>query len=468
MEKNNLRVGIIGAGFCGMMVAYHLLQQSKSKDGQRLEIYLFDGRHEPGKGAAYSTSAATHLLNVPAAVMGASAKRPEEFFDWLKTNNHAFAGSDFVPRRLYAQYLGALLQGALRDRDERIQYHFVNEEVVGIAARKTEDNSQGFVATCRSGLKIPIDIGVLAIGNSLPQTLPAFAAVKNDRNYFENPWNEAVYKGLSDCKTLLIVGTGLTAIDIVLEAEAQGFQGKYHLISRHGLLPRPHVEPNNTAPTKSIALAEVENLSPYLLCKALRTLAKSVPTWQLIVDALRPKLHTIWQQWEVAEKAQFLRHLKPLWEVHRHRAPPQSLNILKQLEQAGRLTQHAGRLLSAEQNSADIRVRFKQRGDGKVHEVLTARVINAIGPHADLTRSTAPLLQQLLNSKIIEVDPLHIGIEINPDFSVATSTTKNLFALGPLAKSLFWESTAVRELREQAEAVATSILRRATLRVVPN
>ena len=93
------------------MVAVHLLRGAR----RPLDISLIERRSAMGQGLAYSTTLGTHVLNVPAARMGAFAESIDDFQRWLKALEPefgAFAADGFVPRIWYGTYLRAILAEA--------------------------------------------------------------------------------------------------------------------------------------------------------------------------------------------------------------------------------------------------------------------------------------------------------------------------------------------------------------------
>jgi len=94
------KITIIGSGATGTLLAINLL---KHANGQPLEINLIEKQERLGRGVAYSTVKDFHLLNVPAARMGAFPDDVEHFHRWLIEKNCTFAPNDFVPRRIHAR-----------------------------------------------------------------------------------------------------------------------------------------------------------------------------------------------------------------------------------------------------------------------------------------------------------------------------------------------------------------------------
>jgi uncharacterized NAD(P)/FAD-binding protein YdhS len=358
--------------------------------------------------------------------MSALAGEPDHFTAWAAALGHG--PDDYVPRRDYHLYLAGLLDsasGVMR--------------VTGEAAA-VEDGALALT----SGERIGCDVALLAGGN-YPSRLPAaFGPLAID-----DPWSPdgraAVARAAELGGELLLVGTGLTMVDMALSLDEAGFAGRVTAVSRRGLVPRPHVSPpppplDREPPARLGALVrEVRSLSP----------------WRSSVDGLRPYSVALWRGLDEAERRRFLRHLRPWWDVHRHRIAPQVAARIEGLRESGRLEVAAGRIVRVEGETVTI----ARRGGGELRRRFAA-AINCTGPQGNIERVEDPLIRQLLASGRARPDRLGLGFEIDRDSRVGgDGASPVLYAIGPLAKGAFWEIVAVPDIREQAAAVAQAILR---------
>ena len=74
-----------------------------------------------------------------------------------------------------------------------------------------------------------------------------------------------------------------------------------------------------------------------------------------------------------------------------------------------------------------------------------------------------PLLQALLRQGVSRPDPLRLGLDVTPTGALRNRhgvASERLFAVGTLTRGVFWEVTAVPELRQQCEAVARHVASR--------
>ena len=430
-------VTIVGAGFAGTLQAINLLRH----DGPRAT--LIERSPVPGTGLAYGAAHPDHVLNVRAANMSAFPDDPGHFVRWLEANGRPDAGSAFVERITYGVYLRGLLHEACRRAGDRLSV--VRGEVVDIA------NDDGAVVTLADGTRLHSDAAVLAVGNLPPHDPPGLdAAILSDR-YRRDPWS-GVAEGLGADDVVLLIGTGLTMIDVALMLEARGFAGRIVALSRRGLLPRRHE--GQLAPQDRINERPMTTASALLA--SVRERADAIG-WRHAVDELRPFTQAMWGSASAAERGRFLRHLRPWWDVHRHRLAPPVAERLAAMQARGFLTVIAGKTIAFEEQPEGIALDWRPRGSDRPERLVAQRVINCTGPLGDLHRTTEPLLRHLVARGTIRADIARLGIDVD---GVARTTdadgTSNdwLYALGPMTRGAFWEIVAVPDIRTQTWSLA--------------
>ncbi|MEA3052796.1 MAG: hypothetical protein QOG72_1699 [Sphingomonadales bacterium] len=414
-----MRVAIVGAGYSGTIAA---VETARAAPGA--EIILIEKSGRFASGAAYGTNSAGHLLNVRARNMSALAGEPGHFARWAA--GEGYSPDDYVPRRDYRRYLAGLLDGApgvMRVKGEAVA---VEDGALRLA----------------SGERIGCDALVLAGGN-FPSRLPA---AFGDRA-IHDPWGPegaaAAAAAAASGSELLLVGTGLTMVDMAVSLEEAGFNGRITAFSRRGLVPRPHLSP---------AAAPLERQPPERLAELVREVRSRSP-WRASVDGLRPHSIALWRGLSEAEQRRFLRHLRPWWDVHRHRIAPQVAARIEAMRGSGRLEVAAGRIARVDGETVTI----ARRGGGELERRFAA-VINCTGPEGAIERIGDPLIQDLLASGRARADRLGLGFEVDADSRVAgNGRSPALFALGPLTKGSFWEIVAVPDIRGQAAGVAKAI-----------
>jgi uncharacterized NAD(P)/FAD-binding protein YdhS len=435
-------VAIIGAGFSGSLTAINLALNPSSKF--LVDIYLIDPRRCFGPGLAYSPPSERFKLNVRAKDMGALPDDVEGFYRWMKERHPNTSPDDFVPRPQYGAYLSDLLNKTIARAHGNV-IHRVSDEVIHLTR---ESASERWILTLKSGSKIAVNACVLAIGNLMPSSSPSAETT----NGFRQPFDPRSYDNLSSCESIFILGTGLTAVDVVLECEGRGFKGNYTLLSRHGRLPRPHEK----LPTSTVAHLPADwdtRGSLRALVKAIGAESRRLGSSQPVFEAMRPRIQSMWRHFSLPERRRFLRHVRPVWEVHRHRIPAEHAEVLARLEAAQRLKVIAGRLLAFADNSPPISVTIRKRGERGPTTMRACFDVafRCTGPEGDITKSDSPLLRTLLSQSVIQPGPLGLSPILTND------SPPSLWLIGPLQRENLWEITAAREIRQQAHAVATEI-----------
>jgi len=439
---------IVGGGASGTCVAINLARLAAAS----LRIVVIEPRAELGLGPAYSTPYWSHLLNVRAGNMSALADHAAHFFRWLQKSYPSDVAADsFVPRPLYGRYLRETLAEVLRDKP------LVNVEHRRDQAARVDPSGSGCEVTLTGGTQLSAGQVVLALGNESPRNpIPITAGVE-----VFSSWASAAYKGLASDVPVLLIGSGLTAVDAVLALNEEGHRGLIYVISRHGKWPLIHGDP---APP--ISFPRPEDLHTVRsLMRQLRSIARereqAGDNWRTAVDSIRPHTGGIWTRLSITERRRFLRHGRWLWDIHRHRMAGEVGAKLAAIRDCGRLKTFAGRVIEAGTNDGSLaRVRLGLRNGGEM--VLdVGRIINCTGPAGDLADSSNPVLRNLIRSGAGTADQMRLGLVTNEHGALIAadgSTSNTIFTLGPPRRGMLWESVAMPEIRVQARALAQSLL----------
>ena len=431
-------VAIVGAGFSGSLLAINILRHAGPK------ATLIERRPVFGRGTAYSAPHPSHLLNVRAGNMSALSDRPAHFAEWCTARGLGEGGS-FVQRQQYGEYLGELLERSSARAGDRLA--LMQDEVTGV-----DIAADRVILHFAERPPLAVDALVVAVGN-LPPHPPAGLdpAVLTADTYTPDPWSPDTVTGLTADDTVMLIGTGLTMVDVALTLDAAGFVGKIIALSRRGLLPRRHAPPTlpgdrNEKPTTqaSALLAEIRRRAAAI-------------GWRAAVDELRPFTQGMWLSASEAERARFLRHLRPWWDVHRHRLAPAVADTIAAMQARGQLEIIAGKPSGFVADNGGVRVSYRPRGSAGTATRRVRRVVNCTGPQGDLARSTEPLLRQLIASGHARADPARLGLDVDSQSRLIGSdgtVHPRLFALGPMTRGAFWEIVAVPDIRTQVWTVA--------------
>ena len=432
MRSDRVPVAIIGGGFSGTILAAQLARRG-------IGSVLIDGSGRMGRGVAYSTIEPAHLLNVRAEGMSAWSGQPDHFARRFAEEGGGKRG--FAERRLFGRYLGEILDEAV-DTD--------NAEVVHEEALRASRTNGGWRIELGGGEAIEADALALAVGNQEPEPLSAFSGV--GRRFIRNPWGDEARAAVADLvasgEAALLVGTGLTMVDLVLSLDAAGHRGKIVALSRRGLIPRSHAD-FDPAP---IERDDLPNASLVALWRWLRKRGAEIG-WRAAIDSLRPHTQALWQELGGDQQRRFLRHARPWWDVHRHRIAPEVARAVHDMIAEGRLEVIAGRIIAARESDDGLDVDFRRRGANTGQSTNFAFAFNCTGPLHSIARTRDPLLRSLFDTGQIRPDQLGIGLDVDD----ASRAGERLWALGPLTKGRYWEIIAVPDIREQAAAVAEDI-----------
>lgn len=454
--RTRTRVAVIGGGASGVLTAINLLVR---EDDPGLEVVVHEASGIVGRGVAYGTNDQRHLLNVRARHMSAFPDAPSDLLDWALRTGRSSDPQGFLPRADYAIYL----QDRLADvADDRLR----------IRAGRVVDvvpTGSGFeVVTERS--TATADAVVLCHGNQPPRPLATAdgAALPDAPWHVANPWELARLRTLPADARVVVVGTGLTGIDTTITLLEDGPERHVTLVSRNGLLPKPHVGQAHTAwvtkvPDEAVTADDIAAA----IAEECRAAAERGVGWRAVVDGLRPLTQELWRRLPVAERRRFLDVHARDWEVRRHRMAPEVALRLQSYRYDDRLAVHAGSLHAVDDLGERCRV---TTGPGHAPIEVDA-VVNCTGPLADVRRSTDPLLRALVARGTVAPDPLALGIDATVDGAVVGADGRvvdGLYVVGPPRKGTLWESTAIPEIRGQAAQVATAVVERTSRHVVAN
>jgi uncharacterized NAD(P)/FAD-binding protein YdhS len=428
---------------------------------------MYNGTGAPGQGVAYSTDDKCHLLNVPAGRMSGFDDDPAHFLRWIRRRVPGVTDESFVPRRAYGWYLAELL--AEHASTVRLVVH-----------RRTVTDlvrvSGGWLVQHPDGYDHAHAV-VLATGNAPPAPLVvAEARLPEDPRHIADPWAPgamaAIRSAAGQAGTVLLVGSGLTAVDVTLAvAGTEPGQRRVVCVSRAGLLPRGHVTPMPPPwPVElppgngKLTLADLETH----IGAELRRAQACGRDWRAVVDGLRPHVSGLWQRLPEPDRRRFLDGPVRAWEVHRHRMAPAVAAVIRELLRRSSLTVFSGGL--ARVDRIDGGWRALMRIGGQQASLRADVVVNCTGPDLDPGAHRGGLLQHLLDRRVARRDPLGLGVVTDGTGAVIDGSGQpdaTLLTLGPLRRGELWESTAVPEIRRQAAAVAVALTERLLTEATP-
>jgi uncharacterized NAD(P)/FAD-binding protein YdhS len=452
------RIVVVGGGFSGAMSAVNIARLSELP----VHVAVIDDQRAVGRGVAYRVRRPEYLLNVAARNMSAFPNEPDHFLQWLRTRSEFETTPEielrerFVARQIYGDYLRSIVQHHLQSPGEVAPAS--SEFVIGEAV-DVEPLKGGCLVRLADGSAVEADRVVLATGNEAPAPLPGAEELADHPAWVGNPWQAWEQRLPPHDGSILILGTGLTAVDAIITLRALGWLGSIHAISRHGWFPHAHFRgieypefPPADVDLAALGLAQLLALIQEH-CTALHE-RDANPA--IIVDKLRPHTQHIWSGFSRDERLTFAKEHAARWNVFRHRIAPDIHAQITSSQLTGQLQVHARGIVKLA--AAQDRIRIELDGHKSLDGDL---VINATGPSTKFSGTRSVLLQNLLRRGAIAPDVTDMGIHVDSDHTVLDGTGARspwLLALGPMLRGTYWETIAVPELRVQARRVAETLL----------
>lgn len=448
-----VEVVIVGGGASGALVAARVLDASIARP---MRVRVIEGSGRLAEGVAYGTEDLDHLLNVRAGGMSADPSYPDAFAKWATAKGLGDADT-FVPRRHYRTYLQDHVRAAAEGATDAT-FDLVADRAVGIAPAGGR-----IEVVVASGTRVRADRVVLAVGNAAPGTPPPLRPLAGHPRFVSDPWAPGALDQAQRGAAVLLVGAGLTMIDIAitLARGVDSYPGPtMSALSRHGLLPQVHLP---ARPQHDLDIIDLERDPTDLLglVQRMRTSAATVENgddWRDVVDSVRPYVNAVWQRAGAADQRAFLVHLSRFWDVHRHRMSPPTGARLQALIADGRLSTHRGRIVRAEVDGPAVVVTALI--DGERRELRPDAVINCTGPGRSWEAPGNPVIVDLIHKGLAVPDPHGIGLATTADGRLLgrdQQVMDDLLVMGPPRRGTLFETTAIPELRSQALHIADHI-----------
>lgn len=455
------RVGIVGGGFSGAMVAVHLARRAPGP----LAISLFEPRPVLGAGVAYSAADPAHRVNVPASRMTVFTEEPGQFDAWCRASGvlqddpqAVWTESCAFPQRAaFGRYIAGLVAEAGAARDD-VEILHRQTRVTAIEPRR-----RGFRLAAEDGAVEDVDVLVLAVSHPPPAVpAPLRAAAAQGGRVVADPWAPGALAAIDPNDAVAIVGTGLTAADVLATLARSGHAAPILAFSRRGLMSRGHAF--GEVPARShFALAPTPGSARDLLRAVRREVARAAEAgvpWQAVFDDVRGSGQRLWQALPVAEQRRLVRHVRPFWDVHRFRVAPQLEAAIAGLRAAGRLTTEAASLVEARAEGGRVALTLRTRGAAHAEQRVVDVVVNTTGPgHRDVLR-TNPALAALAAHGLLRLDAPGLGLAVDAHSRACGqdgTARPDLFISGPLARGRFGELMGLPQVSTHAVAVAAAV-----------
>lgn len=421
-------IAIVGFGFCGKIIFTHLAKSLEKK----YKILVFNKSDDGFASAAFAPFSPHYILNVAANKMSAFEENQKDFCDFLAQKYPEIltriGESGFAPRQIYSEYLQQILDKTFAEaKKNKVDFELINQEVASVEENKSEKK---FQITTKNNQQFQADEIILA--TSFFQTnflwnLESENLVKNlwDKNYVQ--FHQKKFTN----ETICLIGSGLTTVDVIVGLKNKNFSGKIFVISRRGNFPKKHFELIQKNP--NFISGDDSKKGLLFLCLKIRKFLRNNPQFDLrhVVDSLRPITQELWHNFDEKNKKLFLR-IFPYWNIFRHRAPQDSIQIIENMIAANQLEIKSGGISSIENNGNKIVLKTK------FDNFETDYLVNCLG--FEFNAKKYPLLNQMIECNLLR-----------QDLMMAQSNHPQIHLLGGLNLGKDFECTSVPDLRADVE-----------------
>lgn len=435
------KVAIIGFGFCGIMVFGNILKKiSQQKIKNNIKFIIFEKAGLNTSGTGFSDFNDNYILNVPAKRMSPFEDQPNLFLDFLQQNYPAiyekYGADGFVPRNIYGNFLKKIRDDFFQlANDLQVDYEFMEKQILEI--------EEGFKIVCNPEI---IEVDEVVLATSFQQSQLNY--VDEDENFVSSLWSKNSLNfhkktNFNADDKICVIGTGLSAIDVLVGLNSKNFTGKIYAISRRGNFPKPHFSLTNISHlpqpidivNDSDAKAGIVNIS-----LKFRNFLRKNQSLDLrhAIDSIRSKTKSLWHNLDEKNRRIFLKKLLPYWNIFRHRVPNISLEIIDKMTKNQQLEIINSSVKSIHKNNHKFVV------DLGLQKIECDYLINCLG--FDFNVKNYPLLASMLEKNLLQKDLVFVQ-----------SNHSKLHLVGGLNIGRDFEITAVPDLRIDANLVAQKI-----------
>lgn len=448
---------IIGAGFSGTVAAIEFLNRMSGN----AQLIIINRSGAAARGLAYGTNSPQHLLNVPVGNMTALVDHPDSFLEYCKKSEPEIAANSFVARKVYGDYLESLLKTAIAQASPRIQITQIISEVVSLKPSK-----EGAAIKLLDGQTLHADQVALAFGHFPPNHPFEFEETIHSHFLQNDPWQSHPQSESDKNGSILLIGGGLTAVDVITNLLKSAHTGSIYMLSRRGLLPKAHRVSRSGSGASTQIIELLLNSKPCVR-SYLRIIRNEVQhrstqglDWRDVIASMRPITSELWKRLPGSERRKFLRHAQSYWDAHRHRVAPETYALFESALSTNQIIPITGRIKAAKVDNGLVRVDIKPKGKHTNQTVVVNLIVNCTGPSSNLKKINNQLIDQLLKDDLIAADTLGLGLHVDKRLFVKNNSgisSSWLSYVGPMLKADNWELTAVPELREAARSLAIKV-----------
>ncbi|MEQ1754468.1 MAG: FAD/NAD(P)-binding protein [Micropepsaceae bacterium] len=476
------RIAIIGGGLSGASAAVQLVRKSPVP----LEIIVVEPRDQIGPGLAYSNANPGFRLNSHAGFHSIDVADPGHLIRWCEVNRLREAdpkavapnGQLFIRRSDYGRYLSETVDAHSRWQPTGSTISHRQSTVSEIHA-----STDAITLELQGGHTIEADQVILATGNPPPR-LPSFLAgnLAGCDRVWANPLDANGLNGIAPEWRVLVVGAGLTALDVVASLLTHGHKGGVVAVSRRGLRPRPQ-PPNIFAPPAQasgpvILPLDLLNgpLPTYVsndpaepsalrwmqgLREHVRALEAEGQSWHAAFDAFAVTVSRCWPLLPLGEQLRFLRRLRPWYDAHRFRSPPMTDAVVHEAEKRGQVAYRSATPRSVSTNTnGTLQVTLASK-QGSVGTETFDAIVNCSGLEAGATVEGNPLLRSLARRGVLVQHPTGLGFVVDKDCRAVSAdglSSPRIRVIGPSTAGVFGDPLGVIFISAQIHRMIPDLL----------
>lgn len=473
---------IVGGGFSGISFAV----QCARRFPWPAKFTVVEPRAELGRGIAFSAEHPAHRLNAPDAAHILDPENVDDFARWVEETGTLVRdpeanadGTNYIRRGTFGEYVQEQFDRTRHNNPSGSELRHIVSRAVNI-----EEARDVLEVTLETGERLGADIVVVATGNEPPATLSQFRSpVESHPAYVADPWRHEALERIPPDEEVLLIGSALTAADVVASLLSNRHTGRIDSVSRTGLLParRPRPDVGQPAPSGAAFASmfwdrisrpdtlfvekhgQLDRVSE--ICRSLRSAiadaeAQGLP-WQGPFDDLRDSVRAVWPQLSNEDKRRFLRHLRRWYDAHRFRLPPQLERLLDEAVERGQLRFVTARIQEAGIDGRRLKVTLNERASGQVFAHSYGSVINCTGPSGRPDVSVNPFTQALLSKALCRVHPTGLGFDVDPQCRALRADGRrlpSLVFLGALTLGAFGEPLATPWIAAQIWRLVPSLI----------
>ncbi|MFB7466935.1 FAD/NAD(P)-binding protein [Streptomyces sp. NPDC056224] len=485
-----MKFAIIGGGATGVSLADALARRGLTHE---LDLVIYEPGKEIGQGNAYRPDLSSSLLNGEIEFMSIRRNEPRHFQEWLSRHHdpqarkHARSGS-FAPRHLFGDYVSdsfGHLEEAWHANGRPIEV--ITQSAVHMSL--ATDGARVRL-TAADGSVREYDGAALCVGTTAPAD---FYGLAGHLRYTHDPYPLRItVETIDPNEHVTVLGTGLTAVDIVLALLHRGHRGPITMVSRRGLLPGVRQRYRDltasvltdaavleaAAAPEGLSLAavlrlmcaelEAHGIAPEILSQEADPaeapadrlarhldLAEREELWHpLLINAANDLIELVWSRWSDTERHRYLREYHHVFQSLVHPMPMPTAGRLLSAIEAGQLRVTGGvEDVTATTDGFTVTCRDTS--------FTTDAIINsAKSEKAAPPTAASALCASVVGAGLGKYDPfggLTIDTADNRLIPADSSQPAPVFALGQLAAGCLYYTSSLGMITRRVEMVADHV-----------